>query len=193
MIEKILLEIEKRYSILCSNCSTSTRNRHGKIIECLLEKYPETKKYWAYFPNEYFWCNRFKLIEIENYPKQKRLQTFIDPLTNLNNAPNISGLYFFGQTAVNPHTHKEHYWVKIGLSENISKRVKSYKTACPMLFTIAYKEINENLVTEEALYQSLIKQVALFDCQNNTEWFKVDKETYMEMCDKKFDYFSQTP
>ena len=192
MIEEILLEIEKRYSILCSNCSTSTRNRHGKIIRCLLEEYPETKNYWAYLPNEYFWCNRFRLIEIENYPKQKKLPTYVDPLTNLNNAPNISGLYFFGQTVFNPHTHEEHYWVKIGLSGDMPTRMKSYKTDCPMLFVIGYKEINENLDDEEALCQSLIKQVALFDNQNNDEWFKVDKEIYLEMCEKKFDYFSQT-
>lgn len=185
MLNDVLLEIERRYKKICSDCVTSIRATHGKVIIALLEEYPEAQQHWKYLPNEFYWQDRF--VRTKDYAV-KTVPIFHDASTNLNGAPNTCGLYFFGNTAYNPITDEVCYWVKIGLSGNLHNRVKSYGTSNPSTFVIGYKE-TLNYVSEEHQYHHLLEKVALYRNQNNTEWWMVDRNTYLQMCEKSFDFF----
>lgn len=185
MLNDVLLEIERRYKKVCSASATSTRVTHGKVIIALLKEHPEAQQYWEYLPNEFFWENRFKRVADTIV---KIVPTFYDVSTDLSGAPDACGLYFFGNTAYNPATHEIYYWVKIGLSNNLQNRVKSYRTSNPSTFVIGYKETSD-YVYEEHQYHKLLEKVALYRNQNSTEWWMVDRSTYLEMCEKSFDFF----
>jgi hypothetical protein len=114
-----------------------------------------------------------------------------DKFTNLFNAPETYGLYFLGNAAYNPHTNEVHYWVKIGSSGNLHTRIKAYSTYSPSIFVIGYKLTPGYIsyIDEEHKYHRLMEKIALYRSQNNTEWFMVDRSTYLEMCEKGFDFF----
>lgn len=185
MLNDVLLEIEKRYERLRSAGTTSTRVTHGNAIIALMEEYPEVRQYWEYLPNEFYWDNRFRRIA---KPVVKTVPTFYDAKTNLDGAPDTCGLYFFGNTAYNPITCEVHYWVKVGLSSNLHNRVKAYRTSNPSTFVIGYKETSQYAYEEHQCHQ-ILEKVALYRNQNNVEWFMVDRQTYLEMCEKGFNFF----
>lgn len=106
-------------------------------------------------------------------------------------APNEAGLYFIGETHFNPHTMILYYWIKIGLSTNLRKRMKQYDTHCPMLWRIDFKtNLEFDLELEEEHYHDKLKEIAVAGCNHNEEWFLVDRETYLAMCEKGFSYFN---
>lgn len=102
------------------------------------------------------------------------------------NYPACSGLYFVGQTHFNPITKEEFYWVKIGKASNIANRMAGYRTSCPMLYHIDYRKGSQKA---EKVYHILLKSKSIAKCNHNKEWFMVDRETYLEMCEKGFSYF----
>ena len=120
---------------------------------------------------------------------RKTLTPFADGINY--DAPAEAGLYFLGETHFNPFTHEEFYWVKIGLSTNLKRRMKEYDTHCPMLWRIGYiLADNDCLEREEEWYHDKIKEVGIATCNHNEEWFLVDRNTYLEMCAKGFNYFN---
>lgn len=96
-----------------------------------------------------------------------------------------AGLYFIGETHFNPITHEEFYWVKIGKSTNLKKRMNQYNTCCPMLWRI---DTSFDYDKEEYYHNRLYRE-CVATCNHNEEWFMVDRETYLEMCEKGFAYF----
>ena len=97
-------------------------------------------------------------------------------------APDKAGLYFIGETHFNPRTMMLYYWVKIGLSINLRKRMKQYDTHCPMLWRIDFKtDLEFDLEIEEEHYHDKLKEIATACCNHNEEWFLVDRETYLAM------------
>lgn len=191
-MEKVLKQIEMYYERLQMCGSTSGRKTNGQHIIWLLQAHPQAKQYWEYNSNEYYWHNKFTKIreycggQITGYTIRDHI--VIDPQIKLDQAPSYCGLYFVGQTAFNPHTKEEQYWVKIGLSSDIKQRMKGYKTTCPTLYTIGYKYCVD-YYSQEQKYQELLSQKAIGQCQHNNEWWLVDRNTYLEMCEKSYNYF----
>lgn len=191
VLHKHLSEIEQLYCAMERKDITSARRAsYGYSIIRIIREYPQVEKYWEYKPNEFFWVNRFAKrdttpppIEFANKP------VYRDEDTNLRDMPDYCGLYFLGDVRANPHTGEMFYSVKIGLSSNIKKRMNSYRTSNPMAYKIDCKPC-EDYEIQEQWYQSLLSQIALYRNQNNDEWWFVDRDTYLEMCEKKFDYFS---
>lgn len=144
------------------------------------------KKYWAYYEGEHLWKNRFKCIRNYHIDTQDGISrnTFNDGINYY--APEESGLYFIGDSHINPHTGEEYYWVKIGKSNNLARRMRDYNTCCPMLWRIDFAVHDEAL---EGYYHNLLNAVAVAVCNHNEEWFMVSKKTYLEMCAKGFKYF----
>lgn len=102
-------------------------------------------------------------------------------------APDKKGLYFIGNTVFNPITHEEFYWVKVGMTaQTLRKRLRQYNTSNPMMWRIDYKEDAEN---SEGLYHLFLMEICIARNCCNEEWFLVDRETYLEMCEKGFRYF----
>lgn len=99
---------------------------------------------------------------------------------------NVAGLYFLGMVNMNPNTKEIFYWVKIGIANDLYKRMGAYNTHCPMLWHIDYL-YDDN----ELYYHAQLAKYALARCNHNTEWFMVDEKTYFEMCQKGFKFFEQ--
>lgn len=187
MIKSALEIIETEYKKMIKARSVTTRKKCGDIILKAMEIVPETKKYWGYNPDAFYWQDRFFKIGEENTTKIE-VKKFIDEVTDLKNAPNFGGLYFLGSTHFNPITNECFFAVKIGLSNNINKRMKQYRTNCAMIYPIEYKEC-EDYEIQERKFQRKLSRLALYANQNNDEWYFVSKEIYLELCNKGFAYF----
>lgn len=129
-----------------------------------------------------------------------------NPLGNRKVIPKEPGLYLIGNTIFNPMTETQFFLVKIGMSTNIYNRMKSYSTENPMVFHIDYKiiscdgydniprygrrsQISEKVKEIEALYHQAMEKMNFHRFEYAQEWFIVDRETYLEICEKKFDFF----
>ena len=148
-----------------------------KLIK--LEKdYPKLKEYYIY--NENAWCWRESFTKVEN----NTLSTFEQKTPS-----NFGGLYLVGSTFFNPYTDEKFYWVKIGKSTNIEKRMKQYATHNPMLWKNSFLPVsNENVDTAEALCHTVLNHVSFKKADNTNEWFQVGKETYLKICETGFEW-----
>ena len=100
------------------------------------------------------------------------------------------GLYLVGSTFFNPHTKEEFYWIKVGKSTNIAKRMKNYATHNPMLWkqSFYYCETKEEMDRKEHYCHKMLENV---DLAHTTEWFQVSRETYLEICDTEWNFFNK--
>ena len=180
--------IEHYYNLMCQQRISCERARYGKQIIMIMQiASEEIKNEWLYRPSEYLWEDRFVRVGSDNFFPDPPI--FEDIRTDLRLAPAVGGLYFFGNTAFDPTTGEVQYWVKIGLGSNLSKRAQSYCTYNPSTYVIGYKE-TPNYKNEEHKYHQQLAKVALYRNQNSKEWWMVDKETYLAMCQKSFDFFA---
>lgn len=131
-----------------------------------------------------------------------------NPLGNRETIPKQAGLYLVGNVVLNPMTDKIFYLIKIGMSANLYDRMKTYSTSNPMMFHIAYKIIEDNMDYSkiasykrttlrgrhikpiEEQYHKAMEELNFVRCEYAKEWFIVSKETYLEICAKKFDFFN---
>jgi hypothetical protein len=185
----MLNKFEKLFTQLHHAETSMARAEIGKRMIALFTTNPSIAEVWLYRPSELMWIDRF--IKKELAEKLQDTPIFHDETTNLLNAPRTCGLYFLGNTAYNPHTNEVFYWVKIGASSNLHVRMKAYSTSNPSAFVIGYKETND-YIAEEHNYHLLMEAVSLYRNQNNVEWFMVDRNTYLEMCEKGFNFFQNT-
>lgn len=105
------------------------------------------------------------------------------------------GLYLVGSVYLNPHTKKEKYFVKVGMSKNLKSRVNSYKTENPGIWQIDYKMYDYDTVGEEEInyHEKLEKyEIDLYsDCEHSmTEWTQVSRKNYLKICKQGFDFFN---
>lgn len=129
-----------------------------------------------------------------------------NPLGNRKEIPKEPGLYLVGNTIFNPMTETQFFLVKIGMSTNLHQRMVGYSTQNPMMFHIDYKIINcgnynnlpgyrgknaigREIKVIEELYHQVMEEMNFCRCEYAQEWFIVDRETYLEICEKKFDFF----
>ena len=145
---------------------------------------------------------------IINYDTESVFFNVENPLGNRNAIPKQGGLYLVGNSIFNPFTQEQFFMVKVGMSTNLYDRMKGYSTSNPMMFHIGYKVIDcENLdfngcprykrtnVKGRHIKAYEEKYHAFMDAKNFVhfeyakEWFIVDKETYLKICEKKFDFF----
>lgn len=99
------------------------------------------------------------------------------------------GCYFVGMVGMNPITQENYYLVKVGFATDISRRIKQYANTNPMLY-------HNNCVLcidgmDEAGYRDgehnchlYLARHAIGRAQNSNEWFYVNKETYLELCER---------
>lgn len=150
------------------------------VLELIIQTYnsePILQDSFDYFPNERWYYKKF-------IRKGTIKETFDDKINY--NTPKMKGLYFVGETHFNPLTDEKYYWVKIGKAANLAERMRTYNTHNPMLFRIDYSSEYEK---EEYYHVKLIEK-AIARCNHNEEWFLVDRETYLGMCEKGFSYFN---
>lgn len=178
-----------------TNLKANKRREIYLDMVCLYRNSEEVKKRWEHHPSRRLYVDRFvRCIRIRSLPKKKsttRKDRAFDDGINYE-TPHHRGLYFIGQTAFNPYTREGYYWVKIGRGANLANRMSNYNTCCPMLYRIDYQLINDEdkCKIAEGYYHDLLAKKSIATCNHNNEWFLVDRETYLEMCEKGFSYFN---
>jgi hypothetical protein len=129
------------------------------------------------------------LVEPKQNQKSKNTKIFINkenPKAYI--APKAPGLYLIGSTHFNPITDEKFYLVKVGsTSTTLSTRMSSYRTHNPLAFHIDFLE-NCSIVNEGKYHEFMRTNYIIME--NNKEWFIVDKQTYFEICEQGFKYFS---
>lgn len=131
-----------------------------------------------------------------------------NPLGNRVTIPKQGGLYLVGNVVLNPITGEAFHLVKIGMSSNLYDRMKNYSTSNPMMFHIDYKVIEDDTECNkipsyrratvrgrkikpiEEKYHKAMEELNFTHFEYAKEWFIVDKETYLEICAKKFNFFN---
>ena len=145
---------------------------------------------------------------IINYPTGGIFFNIEDPMGRREVIPHSGGLYLVGNTIFNPMTDEQFFLVKVGMSTNIYNRMKGYYSENPMMFHIGYKIIDcdnldlsncssykrthvkgEYIKSIEEKYHKAMEARKFCRFEYGQEWFIVDKNTYMEICEKKFDFF----
>lgn len=131
-----------------------------------------------------------------------------NPLGNRAVIPKQAGLYLVGNVILNPATGEIFHLVKVGMSANLYDRMKNYSTSNPMMYHIGYKIIEDDadfskvptykrttlrsrkIKPIEEQYHKAMEELNFTHFEYAKEWFIVSKETYSEICTKKFDFFT---
>ena len=195
LLSDALAKIDTLYLILQDADTTAKRYTILSQIDDVITQCPATKKFWKRSDSPYQIAKRiWKIREytIAEIKAQETPQTsFIDEQGILSdginyNAPNHKGLYLIGETHFNPFTDEKFYALKIGKSDrNLSDRMKTYDTHNPMLWRIDYL----NQPNLEKTYQVMLSKIAIARCSHNKEWYFVDRDTYLAVCNQGFSYF----
>lgn len=139
--------------------------------------------------------NKFLKLFFKTFEKSLRynglqlpLEQYEDGITR--EPPSFGGVYLIGSTHFNPITHEEFYWVKNGKANNMAKRMRQYDTHSPMTYQIAFKSCatEREAFIVESRYQDILKRIAINSCSNNSEWFRVSREVYLNICADGFNY-----
>lgn len=103
-----------------------------------------------------------------------------------------TGCYLLGQTNFNPFTNEKFYWIKVGQAINVKKRMNSYASHSPMVYKIDYLYCDANKLNliETLCHEELKDHYAISTAQGSKEWFAVSEETYLEICEHKFNWFA---
>ena len=155
-----------------SNCKKMTRYRYNKMIS-IYTTYEDMKKFWAWCPEEFCLKDRFKRVSAE---KPKR------------DFPSDEGLYLIGQTTFNPFTNEKFYWLKVGKASDFTKRMKTYSTHNPCIWKIDFMPLDKNTAfVMEISYSSRLKNLmGLETGEHSKEWFRVNENDYLDICNKGF-------
>lgn len=111
-------------------------------------------------------------------------------------AEDKEGIYLVGCTTFDPFTNEQFYFLKIGYSKNVKKRLKTgYGTHCPNIFNIAnlYKKPKgvESIKDAEAICHSFLNDwIGKRFKRNCVEWYQVPKSTYIAISSMKESFFN---
>lgn len=175
------------YNSLQEATTTTERRKWLQLALALMTKNPQLCDYYTLNENSHLLAGRIERIkdcpdfELWTIP---RFEDGIDRETE-RAFKKIVGLYFLGEVTANPETLELFYWVKIGYSSNLASRTRNYDTHCPTAWRIDFCGDGDL----EFYYHKLLGACCIDRAAGNEEWFRVDRETYLEMCKKGFAYF----
>lgn len=114
-------------------------------------------------------------------------------------ATNEAGLYFVSQCLCNPYTKETFYLVKVGRASHMAERMSAYNTTNPLMWHIDYKYFKSRYTASATLgsiEKSCHRILAMVAIPNDEvrarEWYCVDEATYLDMCERGFDWFKDT-
>lgn len=182
--EYVKSEMEKRVK-------GNSRYNYNIAVE-LYDTFPILQEIWNYFPNEYYIRDRFRKKENSITKKENSSTSFEEKSpVEIPKEEKINALYLVGNTNFNPFTKEEFYWIKVGKTTDLYKRMKSYATHNPMLWKADYKIVfNEYLNANEQICHFILKEYGTQDT-NSQEWYQVSREVYLEICTKGFSFFEE--
>lgn len=101
--------------------------------------------------------------------------------------PNASGLYLLAQViCITSRPNEKYFIIKVGKSQNLAKRIQSYRGMNPFATCIDTLEIVSNRVDEtEIKYHMMLSK--RYERQLNTEWYIVSEEEFEKIVKNGFD------
>ena len=160
-------------------------------IIAMFEEMPELNQFYEVDWHQNLWAERIK-----------RRPRIVEPLPIEMNWPvaqkdvcpacydyseKFTGLYFMGATYFDPIKNIPYFMVKIGATytSTIAARLRAYTTHNPMIYhkkaSLAYSLCPE--ASEEKCHQFLRRHSYQVP-ERGEEWFMVDRETYLELCER---------
>jgi len=103
------------------------------------------------------------------------------------------GLYLVGSCNFNPLTDEKYYWIKVGVAKTFKKRMASYRTHNPMLWKNSYffcEDETQRYYLESQCHE-ILNLNAVGSLSEASEWYEVDKDTYLNICNKGFAFFKE--
>lgn len=102
-----------------------------------------------------------------------------------------SGLYLIGYVFMNPFTREEFYWLKVGISTDLMRRMEEYVVLCPMVWknSYCYRKSMKRARREETMCHALLENFCIEKGFRSKEWFRVEREAYLDVCQKGFSFF----
>lgn len=103
------------------------------------------------------------------------------------------GLYLVGSCNFNPLTDEKYYWIKVGVAKTFKKRMASYRTHNPMLWKNSYffcEDETQRYYLESQCHE-ILNEKAIGSLSEASEWYEVDKDTYLDICNKGFIFFKE--
>lgn len=166
----------------------SYRNKAYEALSALYDWYEEIRE--VYVMPEYVSGMRFvDRVVRRDYVPEPELPVFTDEYDHPTPLDE-SGLYLIGDVKANPYTGKMLYIIKVGRSKNLEKRINQYYTENPLPWFADFLEADvDNYISMERDCHAMLKRVAYAKADRTDEWFFVDKDTYLEICEKGFHYF----
>lgn len=152
-----------------------------KTVKSYVNKYHALEKYY----DKYF---NFDAPE-QTKQVRKPLPTFNDKYPE-KEIPKECGLYLIGSVYTDPHTKEVYYWIKVGMSTNLYNRIKQYRSHNPMVWVSDLLLVDIDFVYKmESECHIALSDVAFGLAKDTEEWFIVDRDTYLEICESGFHYF----
>ena len=200
----MIVYIEK-YDIMSRIPSTETEHRWAQVA-CLYWRFHKTigeiakitgychstvKSYVRKYQElEKFYDDYFNFDAPKKTKKVKNSLKSFDDGYPIREIPASCGLYLVGSTYIDPYTKRIFYWIKVGMSSNLEKRLRGYRSENPMVWIADILETDPNDVGRmEIECHVMLSEIAYGVCRNTEEWFIVDEKTYLKICEEGFNYF----
>ena len=158
------------------------------LMEEISLHFPIVKLQYEYCPNKWYYKDRIIKIHSSHIPvPEPIIPTDDNTIPKINYEDHFSGLYFIGQIGYNPILNKKIYFVKVGQSEDIGKRVKQYLSYNPLIY---YNHTCLPILNDyarkccESICHDYLSKYTINYGQNTYEWFQVSEENYYELCDQ---------
>lgn len=166
---------------LTSSSSGYSLSACKSYIREYLDKWPEEKVNALFDPD-------YSPYEVR---EETKLPRFSDEYTRPE-MPSKCGLYLIGSTYFNPITGENYYYIKIGRSNDLQKRIKQYSTYNPMLWIADVKTMSEKQSkAAEAYYHILLSEICYAKAPNCDEWYLIDRDNYLDICANGFGWFEE--
>ena len=93
------------------------------------------------------------------------------------------GIYFIGDIKYDP-LYGKMFYVKIGSSKDVGKRLKQYRTYNPAFYHDCCSLTCRKYENAERICQNYLSMRSKFTPIYTSEWYIVDEETYWDLCEK---------
>ena len=168
----------KKFARYSSYSTSGKRYAYERAIEVVREYHLES--FFEIDCRQYFYEDR--IIRARNCCVHMREQA--KPIPHC-------GCYLLGNTAFNPYTEEKFYWVKVGMSSDMERRMKSYSTHTPTVFKIDFIEVpSQDVYWKEYKCHCVLEDIGE-QAKDSKEWYRVNEKDYLEICSKGFHYFEK--
>lgn len=145
--------------------------------ETYIKRHLDFRDYMAF-------CNDYEIKEEKVVVKPHIKQAMFRQSYVGQGCGSFEGVYFIGDIKYDP-LYGKMFYVKIGSSQDVGKRLKQYRTYNPAFYHDCCSLACEHYKLAETICQNYLYSKCKFTPVYTSEWYIVDEETYWDLC-KKF-------